>query len=422
MDIIIPYLFIYTFVTVGAIAASIFRRAQKHIFYVCAIAVFLFIGLRNYTVGTDTAHYMDFFLHPEMGFGGGETDFGFDIVVNILHVFINTYPPFNLVVTAIYLFGLFFLIRKDCKYPMIGLFIFVIIGTAESFFHQYMNIIRQCMALSFYFIALHYFNRFIIENRENNHTSADVIGNPETDGRPLPPSAATPETADKTKTTHAESSEHTPTNELFMAGLFYIIAASIHATVLISFPVLFLCWRGFNFNKTVWLLLITGSYFLGVQNYFSVADIFFRLFSLIGPGFHFIDKYANYGMVNFGDVTVTSLFNWMLIPFTALACLIILLCNEEERKSLFIKMFCTGVILNNILNDNLMWARLLMYFTMLVIIVLPNVMCRLKWWVRIPFFIALTGYFAYKIFNQFMYMWITPSGNVIIPYETFINT
>ncbi len=408
MDIIIPYLFIYTFVTVGAIAASIFRRAQKYIFYICAIAVFLFIGIRNYTVGTDTPHYMDFFLHPEMGFGGGETDFGFDIVVNILHIFFSTYAPFNLVVTAIYLYGLFFLIRKDCKYPMIGLFIFVIIGTAESFFHQYMNIIRQCMALSFYFIALHYFNRFITENRRTDNPTAD--------------SAESQETGDNAKAEKNLEPGHTQTNDLFIAGILYIIAASIHATVLISLPVLFLCWRGFNFSKITWLLLICGSYFMGVQNYFSVADIFFQLFSLIGPGFHFIDKYASYGTVSFGEVTVTSMFNWMLIPFTILACLIILFCNDEERKSLYTKIFCTGVILNNIFNDNLMWARLLMYFTMLVIIVLPNIMCKLRWWLRIPFFTILTIYYAYKVFNQFMYMWITPAGNVIIPYETFINS
>lgn len=407
MDIIIPYLFIYTFVTVGAIAASIFRRAQKYIFHICAIAVFLFIGIRHYTVGTDTAHYMDFFLHPEMGFGGGETDFGFDIVVNILHLFFNTYPPFNLVVTAIYLYGLFFLIRKDCKYPMIGLFIFVIVGTAESFFHQYMNIIRQCMALSFYFIALHYFNRFIGAGQPDGGTATDA-----------PETAATGSDAEITGNGRPE---HTPTNDLFIAGIFYIIAASIHASVLISLPVLFLCWRGLNFSKIVWLVLICGSYFLGVQNYFSVADLFFQLFSLIGPGFHFIDKYASYGTVSFGDVTVTSMFNWMLIPFTIWACLIIIFSNKEEQKSLYVKMFCTGVILNNILNDNLMWARLLMYFTMLIIIVLPNIMCQLKWWLRIPFFTVLAIYYAYKIFNQFMYMWITPAGNVIIPYETFIN-
>jgi len=407
MDIVIPYIFIYTFVTVGAIAASIFRRAQKYIFYICAMAVFLFIGLRNYTVGTDTTHYMDFFLHPEMGFGGGETDFGFDILVNILHIFFTTYAPFNFVITAIYMYGLFFLIRKDCRYPMIGLFIFIIIGTAESFFHQYMNIIRQCTALSFYFIALHYLNRFITESKTDDNT-------------PAPPVEKTG-TAEETKNAGNGEHVHSPYNDFFIAGIFYIIAASIHATVLISLPVLFLCWRGLNFNKTVWLSLIIASYFLGVQNYFSIADIFFQLFSFIGPGLYFIDKYAHYGISDFGEVTATSMFNWMLIPFTVLACLLVLFCNDNERKSLFVKMFCVGVILNNILNDNLMWARLLMYFTMLVIIVLPNIMCKLRWWLRIPFFTVLTIYYAYKIFNQFMYMWITPSGNVIIPYETFIN-
>lgn len=411
MDIFIPYLFIYSFVTLCAVVAGLFKSLQKPVFYVCAVAVFLFVGLRNYTVGTDTSHYMDFFLHPEMGYGGGDTDFGFDVLVNVLHIFLTTYAPFNIVISAIYLFGLFFLMKKDCRFPMTALFLFVFVGTAECFFHQYMNIIRQCTAMSFYFIALHYFNRYILlQQRENIvPVEADAVSD-----------------ADAADTIETEAHpERSATDNLILAAIFYVVAISIHATVLISLPVLFICWRGLNFNKVIWIALLLGSYVLGVQNYFSVSDLFLSLFSLFGKVPYFIDKYAGYGTVNFGEVENQSFFNWMLIPFTLWACAIILFSKEEERKSLFTKMFCCGVMLNNTFNDNLMWARLFMCFTMLIIIVLPNTMERLRWWIRMPFFVVFFVYYVYKTFNQFMYMWITPSseaGNVIIPYETFFSS
>ena len=109
-----------------------------------------------------------------------------------------------------------------------------------------------------------------------------------------------------------------------------------------------------------------------------------------------------------------------------ISAVLIMLCGEYMSKEYDldywpVKFFLISILLNNIFSDNLMWARLILPFSLLVIIAVPYLASKLKKKYVIPFYAVFFTYYIYKTVSQLIGM-SSPFalGNIVVPYETWL--
>jgi hypothetical protein len=348
-------------------------KRNNNVFYVCSVLIWLFIATRDVSVGTDTKYYVDFFKHPNFWYLGEPSDFLFEQIGRFLHLFGKSPRYFIFTISTLYLVGLFFLINKLSVNKPLSVFLFCIVGIGSIFFFDYLCIIRQAMALSFYFIAIYlYFERS--DNAKKN------------------------------------------TRNKWWGIILYVCAYLTHGTCLIALPILILVDKVHISNKG-WIVLIILTYIIAALKLFSVGDFLEVVFSFLGDDGH----YAGYADVNFGFIEDKGWFNMFLLPYSIIAILLLIMPKKEEINKWYVQLFFYSAILNNLFSDNLMWSRLIVYFSIFFIIAIPNVLNQQKWHWKVICYSIIFIYFSYKTFSILISdASVYATGNIIIPYKSWL--
>lgn len=331
--------------------------------------VFLFIGLRSQYVGTDTIAYVDFFHDPKFFYRGEETDIGFEYIGRFLHVFGSSTEYFIFFSSAIMCFGVFFIINKYSKNINFALLLFCLVGTSSINLFLYMSMVRQACALTFFFLSMY----FLFEYGRRKYVAA---------------------------------------------GVFYVFAVLTHGSVLFTAPFVFVLWK-YNFTRKIWLLAIAVTYVIAALGVVNIGDLLDTVFSYVG-GFTSRD-YSGYAEVSFGQIEQRGFFNMNILPFTVWGIFLCYLSKEEYLNRWFVKFFLTSILLNNIFSDNLMWARLILPFSLFVIIAVPYLTSKLEKKYSLPFYVVFFAYYIYKTISQLIGMSsLFATGNIVVPYETWL--
>jgi len=346
-------------------------KNKKTLFFVSTLLFLGLLGLRAKSVGIDTINYVNSFRSTNLLYGGEKTDFGFEILQRFLKIFSSSSDYFLLITSILALSGVFWLIYKTSRSYVDSLFLFAICGTTEIFFLSYFTVIRQSISISFCLIAIYLYFR---------------------------------------------------TNRKMLAYILLIFSVSIHASSLIVIPFVFLCNK-FSINKTTGITIIVVSYIIGASKLFSLSDSFDSISQYVSITNTIFEKYSGYvdKEMTFGLIENTGFLNMYLLPF-ALISIFILATNHYAKVNIwYFKLFYIGTVMNNLLGDNLMWGRLILYFTIFSIIVIPNMIktssykySKLFYWIIILFFIR-------KLIFLFIYLLSLKSEyNLIIPYKSWL--
>ena len=141
----LPYIIIYA-IAVGLMAISMLfngkERLNNYLFWLTWIALLIFVGLRDASVGSDTANYLSSFHHPEQGYGEkGDTDPGFLMYLYLTHYLLFDNGTLFLLLTALVgLGGIGYVTRRNSAMPVYSLVIFATFGTATIFLFHYLPV------------------------------------------------------------------------------------------------------------------------------------------------------------------------------------------------------------------------------------------------------------------------------------------
>ena len=363
----IPFIYLYTALTILAIIENRYKR--KFVQWVGFIATFLFIGLRSENVGTDTIAYVDFFQSPNFYYLGDKTDIGFEYIGRALHMLGSSSEFFIFSISAIMCFGLFFIIYKYAKNNNFSLLLFCLVGTSSINLFLYMSMIRQGCALSFFFLSMYLWFEYGKEKWKS-------------------------------------------------CAALYTLAILTHGSILFTLPFVYVIWK-FDFTKTIWMSLIIVTYIVAALGIINVGDILDFAFSYVG-GFASKD-YSGYVDAGFGQIEQRGFFNMNILPFSVCGMVLCYLSKEEHLIFWPVKFFLFSILLNNIFSDNLMWSRLILPFSLFVIIAVPYLTSKLNKKQLIPFYAVFFTYYIYKTATQFIFM-SSPfaTGNIVVPYETWL--
>lgn len=202
---------------------------------------------------------------------------------------------------------------------------------------------------------------------------------------------------------------------IIWAIFFFTIAILTHKSVAISIPFIFLV--KFNpFSRKIWIMLLLVTYVLSALDLSFVTTVlnFFAEFVDMG-------HYEGYTDINFGQIDAKGWFNMNLLPFMILSFLILVLKNDKEIKIWIYQMALWGAVLNNVFYDNLMWSRLILYFSIFMIMAIPNALYNRKLIIQFPIFALIMVYYIYKTSSQLIDQ-VDPfaTGNLVIPYHSWL--
>ncbi len=367
------YPFIYLYITIFLLFVIESRqhdpRKKKRIGILGLVTVFLFIGLRAENVGTDTPAYVGFFHDPNFYLLGAPTDLGFSYIGRFLHIFNGSTEYFLLTSSFVMCFGLFFLIYKLCGNINFGLLLFCLVGTSSINLFLYMSMVRQACALTFFFIAAYLFFKY---------------------GKA----------------------------RLKTCLLLYVLAVLTHGSTLFTLPFVFVIWK-FDIRKKWWMILIAATYVMAASRVIDINKLLDFALSIAG-GLTSRD-YSLYADVSFGMIEQKGLFNMDILPFTLWGLFLCWFSKEDDLKCWHVKFFLMSVVLNNVFSDNLMWARLILPFSLMAIIAIPYLTSRLGKKLTVPFYTVFFAYYIYKTVSQLIFM-SSPlaTGNIVVPYETWL--
>lgn len=367
-----PFIYLYVIILFLALIESFQRNSnrKKRIGLFGFLIIFLFIGLRSETVGTDTMTYVDFFHDSKFYYIGEKTDIGFELIGRFLHLFGSSTEYFIFFSSAIMCYGLFFLIYKYSKNINFALLLFCLVGTSSINLFTYMCIVRQCCALTFLFLSMYYFYEY---------------------GK----------------------------KKIIISMVFFLLAIMTHGSIIFTVPFVLILWK-YDISKKVWISFIIVTYLIAASNLINVGDILDTAFSLVG-GFTSRD-YSGYADVSFGQIEQKGLFNMNLLPFSIWGIILCYLSRQEDLNRWFVKFFLISILLNNIFSDNLMWSRLILPFSLLVIIAVPYMTSKINnKHIIIPFYSVFFAYYIYKTISQLISM-SSPfaTGNIVVPYEMWL--
>lgn len=361
------------------------------------IALIIFVGLRDVSVGTDTSDYLQSFHHPETGYGkNGDTDPGFQIYLYLTHyLFFNNGSLFLLASCIIGLGGIGYFIWHNSNQPLMSLMAFVSFSTSSMFFFHSLSAVRQSIAEGLFLLAL-----------------CNYLGTTEEEHRLL------------TMQSDGEIVTSEQENEIMLsrnkgAALFlFVIATSFHGSALAMLPLVLIAPLLKNVNRWIWIIIIVGSYLLSVFSPISVSDLVFLVFSIFGRGSeNYLSRYGSYSSFKPGEVDQTGFLNPALWPFTLLAIILLLRSEKVRLQSKWTILFLLSVVFNNLFSDNVIWGRLFIYLSLLCVVVIPNMIEQSKSWIFRGGFTLFAIYFIVRALKILFAQWIVPEGNIVAPYQ-----
>lgn len=128
-------------------------QSLRFLYWLCIVLWCLLPAIRNEYVGTDTRNYIDFFLHPQLGYNGrdkSEIEIGF-VAWNyiIAGIFNNQY--FYLFMSGILSTSLkIYYLNKLTDKSIQALFLLSTLVLLEPFLFVEYGIMRQCISISFF--------------------------------------------------------------------------------------------------------------------------------------------------------------------------------------------------------------------------------------------------------------------------------
>jgi len=340
---------------------------ENYILYIAStIFLFLILGFRNENVGTDTIYYLKFFNNPQYGYHGDSVEFGYEYFQFLVKKFWDN-KYFYLTINAfVSIFTLAFFIKKTSPHKILSLLLFVLVN---QYYFLYFSAMRQSVAIGLFLISLYY-----LFKKDKN----------------LP-----------------------------AFSLFYFLAFLFHTTVIWTLPII-LVVRKIHFKKSYIYILLSLSFVIGVLkvlDYFSYFTLIFNTLSISGNMGERYDGYALGEKFNDYDTSTIRLIK-DYFPIYLLAMIATYYARNIESP--LYKLFIIGMILSQFIMSYPMSFRLVLYFVILGIVVLPKIFQNLnsKYWIY-PFFIFILFYKTYLILDgQFIER---SKGNIYVPYDIYID-
>ncbi|MBR5717338.1 MAG: EpsG family protein [Bacteroidales bacterium] len=395
-----PYLIIFGSAMVMMLLSMLMDNhptMKKYMFLIGWIAIILFVGLRDMTVGTDTDDYLQSFHHPETGYGeNGSTDPGFQLYLYLTHyLFFDSGTLFLLVSCLIGLGGIGHCIWHNSKQPVMSLMAFISFSTSTVFFFHSLSAVRQSIAEGLFLMAL---SLYLGTTREEHR-----LLTLRTEGKDV---------------TKEEEEDIMESRNRGLSILLFIIAASFHGSALAMLPIVLAAPLLKNVNRWIWSALIVGSYLISAFSPISVSDLVFMVFSVFGRGSDsYLSRYGSYSNFEQGEVTNTGILNPDLWPFALLAIIIVWRCDKVRLQSQWTILFLLSVVFNNLFSDNIIWGRLFIYLSLLSIVVVPNAIEQSKSWIYRGGFTLFAIYFIVRAVKILFAQWLVPQGNIVAPYQ-----
>ena len=302
---------LYLFVIFILITCSFVRgkKVKTVCFYVCCMILLYIACFRDASVGFDHKSYIDASLGKELR---DEDKAKIEIVwgwLNYVFARINIGPVFTIVTSLLSMVPLFAFVKKESKNSVFSLLLFILIPYGFCFF---LTGIRQSLAAGIVVWAYYY-----LMNRK-----------------------------------------------YIIASVLSILAIGIHASaffVLLFLPIFFV-----DVKKMVFYALLAGSALIGFTFRYSIFDIF----EVISPYVGFLSFYEGYGAYHVDDIMNTSGLLSVIVPPTVFAFLSV---KYDSTNDFYTKLFCCGVIGTNFFANVPMIGRYFMYFTILQLVLVPNV-------------------------------------------------
>lgn len=357
------YIILYITLIVFSILTWKTKRSVVSFYYIfLCLLVFSLPALRDISVGTDTINYVKFFLNPNLGYDFREIDLGFQIWNNFISAIWKNTHFFIFCNAFVSIYGVLFFINKQSPYRVFSLLLFVIVG---DFYSLQFAAMRQTIAISLFLIALHFF----VKGKENWK----------------------------------------------IALILYFIAIFFHATVIWCLPVVLLM-NFLKLNKRWMLIVLAISFTIGMANIFDYRNIIGNFFKVVDSTSS-IGRYGIYSSDVFGARASSYRILWDMLPLS-LVCTACIIYSDDANSNL-LKLFFTGVVVNNLTISDPIAFRLVIYLVILIIVVLPMTFQNKK---KIGVLVCSITviYFFYKSYSVLAAQ-KSPDfiGNKITPYKTF---
>ncbi len=321
--------------------------------------MFAICALRSTSVGIDTEHYYNSFQQGT----NRNIEIGYWLVRDIALLFSNPFQVFLAIYAAASIFPLYYTLKRESVNVAFSLLIYL--SFSNYFYPETFNTIRATASIAFYLLGLSFWLR---------HDRKIAI-------------------------------------VLFLVSTVFHNSAII--ALLLTVGILYI--NLFSRKLTYSALLLSVIFGLGFKSGFSDYAETISLWISSVPG-DAIDYYSQY--VNQFEETSFNIVGTLanMLPFTLFA---IFLYDEENSRNAFYKLFVMGVILSNIFISVMLVYRITMFFTVMLLIVLPNTYVRLKGTKLkivkgLIFFMIL--WYIYKLFGS-----TSDKMAGIIPYTFFFE-
>jgi len=344
-------------------------KTSKYLFFIGAIILILFIGLRSVNVGPDTIGYVAFFEGVSNGYGTYENP-NPDIEIGIVYFarfirLISTDYWVWLMFTTILTIGPFlYLVNIGSKVRMIPLLL-VIVNT-YGILYLAMASMRQNLSLGFILLA------FIVYYMSNVPKRKKII----------------------------------------VTITLILIAMLFHQAAILVLPFMLLC-NVVSFKRNIVILMLVASIVLGliISDY---AYSIFQTLNFVTSIWGYSDRYFDYGKDAFA--TNTSFF--YLAPVTLFVISYVLCCEEKEMKEVRLKYLILGCILFNLGSSLSVIMRVVYPLTMIGITYVPMNFIKKRKTIWQFFTILMLIVFVILSFKNYSRM-TTYDNNGIYPYTFF---
>lgn len=334
-------------------------KARKVLGMLIFFAMFLLCSLRGYNVGTDTEAYYDFYKY-----GSFRMEPLFVLLREMcLSLGLGVRGLLFLSALLTYIPLVMFLLResKDILFSSL-----IYLSFSVMFFHQTFNIVRACIAISFMLWALH----FLVKKR---YRYSSVF--------------------------------------LIISCLFHYSAIIIFLIVAITFII-----RKLNFKFV--FIAISLSLLFGMSTAYVFSDFSQELLALtMFTSSDLGDYYNNYlREFNESNLNIVGL-SANLLPLSLLCVLI----YKGNGESLYYKLFFIGCLMQNVFVSITYAYRFYLYFTILIIFLLPNSYCHIRGLKKLQIN-AVCIFFV--LFYVFQCMTATPENRGLagtVPYYFYWN-
>ncbi len=327
-----------------------------------AFALLLILAMmRDYTVGTDLERYIQRFTFiSDIRIQGKDSEWGYTTFISLLRNISNS-AQFYIATTSIcILTPIFFFLKKYSVNVVFSLLLFFILTGDSGYLFTYSGL-RQSQALAIVIWGFHY-----IKNNKFGH-----------------------------------------------ASILLIIAYFIHNSVIFCIPILLLA-KYYKASTRFLSILIVASSIIGFLGTIG-TNFLDLLFQEAGIQSQLVNTYTTYAIDN--QRNIYGLF-MLIIPNTFIA----IYALQKKMTDFYSNLFYYGVIFSNLLSTSPIVERYFLYFTILQIIIIPELYIRLKSqkerFILYSYILVKLLYFVYfytKMLNNMPNL----IENQVVPYKIF---